>query len=237
MQDRILDLLLQKDEITWQTIIYDLVKSEQMDPWDIDLSLLTQKYLETVKKLKEANFFISGKVVLASAILLKIKSTKLVTEDIANFDSILYKQDEEFEELEESGINYRNYDKPLLTIKTPQPRKRKVGINDLIEALQKALEVDNRRTLRRIAYAHPIMKIPEKKIDITLLIKDVYSKVINFLTTRKEKLTFTKLTENLNKEEKILTFIPLLHLDNQEKVSMNQQEHFGEIEITVTKPL
>ena len=76
MQDELLNILMQKDEITWQSLIYDLVKSEQMNPWDIDVSLLSKKYLETVKKLQEHNFFISGKVILASAILLKIKSVR-----------------------------------------------------------------------------------------------------------------------------------------------------------------
>ena len=48
--DRIFGLLMSKtDEITWQTIIFDLVKSEQMDPWDIDISLLTQKYIDFEK--------------------------------------------------------------------------------------------------------------------------------------------------------------------------------------------
>ena len=43
--DIIYDILMQKDELTWQTLIQDLVKSEQMNPWDIDLSLFSQKYL------------------------------------------------------------------------------------------------------------------------------------------------------------------------------------------------
>ena len=77
MQDRLLNMLMQENEITWQTIIYDLVKSEQMNPWDIDVSVLSQKYLETIKQLQEHNFFISGKIILDAAILLKIKSIKL----------------------------------------------------------------------------------------------------------------------------------------------------------------
>ena len=74
MQDRIYNMLMQKDEITWQSIIYDLVRTGEMDPWDIDISVLSKRYLETLKTLKEAHFLISGKIVLAAAILLKIKS-------------------------------------------------------------------------------------------------------------------------------------------------------------------
>src|SRR3989338_7199529 len=92
MHDQILDMLLKKDEITWQTILYELIKTEEINPWDIDISLLSQKYLETLKKLQDTNFFISGKVILASAILLKIKSEKLLEENIARFDSIMFNQ-------------------------------------------------------------------------------------------------------------------------------------------------
>jgi len=80
--DQIYNILMQKDEITWQTIIQDLVKSEQMNPWNIDLSLLSNKYLDTIKGLKTHNFFISGKVILASSILLRMKANKLLLEDI-----------------------------------------------------------------------------------------------------------------------------------------------------------
>ena len=43
MQDQILDMLLKKDELTWKDILYDLIKSERMDPWDIDVSKLSKK--------------------------------------------------------------------------------------------------------------------------------------------------------------------------------------------------
>src|SRR3989344_3718397 len=62
-QDQIQDLLFD-DRLSWQTIIYDLINSEQLDPWDIDLSVLANKYIVRVRELEEANFFISSKVLL-----------------------------------------------------------------------------------------------------------------------------------------------------------------------------
>ena len=52
MQQKIFDLLLEQEEISWKTIIYDLVKSEEMDPWDINITLLTQKYIQVIKEMK-----------------------------------------------------------------------------------------------------------------------------------------------------------------------------------------
>ena len=33
-------------DVSWQEIIYDLINTEQLDPWDIDLAVLSQKYLK-----------------------------------------------------------------------------------------------------------------------------------------------------------------------------------------------
>lgn len=235
MQDQILDMLLKKDEITWQSLLYELVRTEQMNPWDIDISILSRKYLETVKKLQEINFFISGKVILASAILLKIKSDKLLTENIAQFDNQLFQREqlETTEAMEEAEpeIIY-----PKLTIKTPIARRKKVTINDLINALEKAMKVDERRTQKRqlLTEVPPNIKIPER-VDIKERIKEIYSKIRNFFATKKEVLTFDKLVESDKKEDKIFTFVPLLHLDNQQKINLIQEEHFGEIKIELTK--
>jgi len=230
MQDKLYNMLLNKDEITWQSIIYDLIKSEQLNPWDIDISLLTKKYIDRIKKMQESNLFISGKVLLASALLLRIKTHKLVTEEILNFDNKL-NPPEDFEEIEELYDNAPfPAEKPLLTIKTPMPRKRKVTLNDLMNALQKALEVSSRKALRRQLEAQVNVSIPEKKIDITSLIMDVYKRISEFFKTeKKNKLTFTKLVNSPKKEDKILTFIPLLHLYAEEKINIEQETHFGEI--------
>ena len=76
MEDRIMQIVLGKEsnEVTWRSMIYELMKSEQMDPWDVDVSVLTRRYVHMLKKLKELDFRVSGKMVLAAAILLKIKS-------------------------------------------------------------------------------------------------------------------------------------------------------------------
>jgi len=229
-------MLIQKDEITWQSLLMDLIKSEQMDPWNIDISILSNRYLETVRKMQEANFFISGKILLACALLLKIKSNKLINEEIYNFDSQLFKQEETYEELEDlfEHAPIPNSDKPKLTIKTPLPRKRKVTLQDLMKALNKALDVEKRRNVKRELLNRIDVKIPEKKVDISELISNVYNKILDFFkTTKKENLTFSKLVNSDNKEDKMYTFIPLLHLDNQEKVNISQEEPFGEINIEI----
>ena len=207
-----------------------------MDPWNIDISQLSNKYLKTIRDMKEANFFISGKILLACALLLKIKSHKLINEEIYNFDSQLFKQEESYEELEDlfDQAPIPDSEKPKLTIKTPLPRKRKVSLQDLMKALNKALEVEKRRNVKRELLNRVDVKIPDKKVDISELITNVYTKIVDFFkTTKKQTLTFSKLVNSESKEDKMYTFLPLLHLDNQEKVNINQEEPFGEINIEI----
>lgn len=233
--EKIFNILFQEDELTWQNIIYDLVRSEEMDPWNIDITLIAQKFLEKLKDLKEMDFRISGKVVLASAMLLKMKSTRLLEEDLTNFDSILQASEEEaldmLEELSEDGIVKSGSEElPKIHPRIPQPRKRKVSVFDLVEALEKALEVESRRPV----YIEPETKVaaPKKTRDISLVIKDIYDKITSYFTGKqKAKLTFSQLIPSETKEDKVFTFIPLLHLDVQRKIDMMQDEHFGEIGI------
>jgi segregation and condensation protein A len=230
--DQILEIVLDKTQITWQSIIYDLISSEQMDPWDIDISLLTKKYIEMIKLLKEHDFRVSGKVILAAAMLLKIKSNKWIKEDIANLDALFASAEQEEQDLlagiEDEYEPREIFDAHLIP-RTPQPRKRKVSVYDLVAALEKALEVKHRRILREM----PILdvKAPQKKREISEIIKDIYQKIMHFFSFSEGRLTFTNLAESSSKVDKVYTFIPLLHLTNQRKIDLEQYQPFGEIEI------
>jgi segregation and condensation protein A len=240
-----LQLVLDKDDVSWKTLLYNLVKTEQMNPWDVDVSILSKKYIETIKEMQQTDFRISGKVLLAAAILLKIKTQHLVDHGVDELDRLLARtQEPEYEDNFFSEFSHDlfdvaekiEYDEPHLIPRTPQPRHRKITIYDLADALQKALEVKKRKLDRK----HPEIKvhIPKSKFDITHVIRNVYSKIKTHFHHEKKakKLTFSQLLpEDATKEEKAFTFIPLLHLDNQRKIDMLQQEHFGEIGINLLK--
>lgn len=235
--ERIFNILFSKaDEITWQTIIFDLVKTEQMDPWDIDVSILTQKYIDMLRTIKEHDFRVSGKVLLAAAILLKMKSNKLVGEDLSELDRLLIGVEGEMEELgfDETANIEKLGEIPTLIPRTPQPRKRKVSIFDLVEALEMALEVKKRRLLNSIPPLN--LEAPKKKKDVTQIIREVYGKIKTFfISALSGKLTFSKLLPSESKEDKVHTFIPLLHLAQQNKIELVQEMPFGEIEILLKK--
>lgn len=240
--DQIIDLVLNKDDISWQQIIFTAIKAEDMNPWDIDIKMLSQAFLKKLREFKEMDFKISGKVILAAAIMLRLKSNKLIGEDMNYLDQLIAssnKNEEEafYEELAgmegnekvQVSIDGKNFE---LIPRTPQPRKRKVSVYDLVEALEKALEVKNRR--KGWGDDEVQMMIPTRKVNIEHLIGKTFAEIMEHFMTQKEvKLLFHNLLKTGTKEEKVYTFIPLLHLSNTGRVNLHQEVHLGDIHISL----
>ncbi len=240
MHDKIISIVSNNENITWQNMILELIKNENMDPWDLDISKLARKFIKIIKRMKELDLFVGGKMLLAAAYLLKIKSVSLIDDYISEFDKMIAESEEDnfigdfYEELENDWneeIEYKKEELPEgLVPRTPQPRKRKVSVYDLMEALQKAIEVSERKALREMKV--PKVKIPEKKRDVSEVIKELYSRIVDIFK-RKKRLTFSELIPSNSKEDIVQTFIPLLHMSNRSynKVDLIQKEPFQEIEI------
>jgi len=235
----IYNLLVEKDEISWKSIMMDLIRSEEMNPWDVDVSLLAKRYVERIHELKESDLKVGGKVLLAAAILLRVKSTRLVGDDLDEFDRLVagsnMTQEEFYDELEQElaqgekkVVEEEDYE---LLPRMPQARRRKVSVFDLVKALEKALEVKKRRVWNNTP---PVMPIPARKFDITSAISGLLQRITSLFSVRK-KLTFSQLLSKKTKEEKVYTFIPMLHLMNDQKIEVEQDEHFGEMTIKVVE--
>ena len=87
-QEQVHDILFNR-QIGWQEIIYDLINTEQLDPWNINIVILTEKFFEKIEKYEELDFFVSSKVLLAASLLLRIKSEFLLNRYIKSIDEVL----------------------------------------------------------------------------------------------------------------------------------------------------
>lgn len=243
MQQKIFDMLLKEDDVTWKSLLYNLVKTEQMNPWDVNITHLTKRYVETIKKMKETDLKVSGKVLLAAAILLKMKTNKLLNEDIEELDRLIAlseeaEDDEFFSEFSDDLLNKNQKileEKYSLIPRQPQPRTRKVSIYDLVEALQQAMETKKRNLIRQRPFKFEIQR--KGQFNIIETIRDVYARIkLFFQADTNRPLTFSHLLpSNPKKQDKVFTFIPLLHLEQQRKIETAQPEHFSEIFIRLVK--
>ncbi|MFH0869027.1 MAG: segregation/condensation protein A [archaeon] len=231
------NLIFKEDDITWQAVILELARTEKINPWDIDVSVLAKEYLETIKKLKEMNFRLSGKVILAGAILLKLKAERLgVNQLLSLLDPDKYQQ-----EIDEGDDTFdlereKHFTKAGLNLTIPRARKRKVTVFELVEALKKALDVDIKRAERLAAWKNqPIRPLPEiHRVDIFAKIEAVFAKIRQFVKKfNKKTMLFEELIPSKNKKDVIWTLIPLLHLANQDKISLRQDKPFSQLYVDV----
>ena len=232
-QEQIHDLLFSR-EIGWQEIIYDLINTEQLDPWDINITILVDGFLTKVQQIEEADFFVSGKVLLAAALLLRIKVEIILNKYIKSIDEILFgaKENKKYS-MERITLDE---DIPELVPKSPMPRFKKVTLQELMESLNKAIVTENRRITKEIIDKNALREIaislPKRKFSIKDKIKEVYSKLFGHFSQNKEqkKISYSEFVKG-NKEERLISFSPLLHLDNQKRVWLEQNNHFEEIYI------
>jgi segregation and condensation protein A len=233
-QDQFFELI-SSEELGWQTIIYDLIKTEQLDPWDIDLGKLADKYIETIQLLEEADFFVSSKILLACSLLLRLKSEILINSSIQNFNNALYGQNENKKyELERISIDENEL--PILVPRTPMARHKKVTLKELMTALNKAIETENRRIKREIkgrqAEKSILTVMPRDNfVPLKTRIKSIMGVIKNNINEKSSHIKFSHLAPS--KEEKLASFVPILHLSTNGKIFLRQPVHFQDIHMTL----
>lgn len=230
--------LITRDEVSWQAILYDLIKTEQLDPWDIDIKILAERYAQVVREMENANFFVSSKVLLACAILLRLKSEILTNQYIKELDEAIYgRKDDKRYSLER--IELDEDELPILVPRTPMPRYKKVTLQELMASLNKAMETETRRIKRDIrvrqANKSALVVLPNKdRIPLKDRISMVLAKIKEHLKKpSNDHMKFSHLAQS--KEERLVSFIPILHLSNNNQIYLYQQEHFGEIHMRLEK--
>jgi len=243
-------MILEGDDIRWQTVIYELIRSGKVNPWDIDVSSLAREYIKILKNLKRMNFNLSGKVILAASIMLKIKTRELgLTSFMEHTDPewIGYGAEEvqealtqdEIEEEQAIAAAANQYGTPQLVHKIPTGRTRPVTVFELMKALKKAINVQERREVRqvtRVEAAKPQKHTLPKKVDIYKKIHRVHGKLKELTHSLKsDRVGFEQICRSGGKKDKVWTFVPLLHLTNDGKVDLHQEMPFGKIFVEMKK--
>jgi segregation and condensation protein A len=221
-EENILKMVIEKEN--WEEVIYYIVSLENIDPWDVDLVKLTDSFLKFIKNIEELDFRIPAKVVFVAAILLRLKSDNLSIFEEEETDEIL-KEQKPFAEL---GI-----DPNLVQLGYPMKRipKRQVTLDELVTALRKALAVKERKTERVIVARGQLEDIGKAEEDLTKKIEEMMKEIQEMLS-KMDKVEFSKIVKTWKRDKIVEKFIPLLHLESDEKISCEQEDYFKEILIS-----
>ena len=172
---------------------------------------------------------------LACSLLLRLKSEILINSYIQDLNSALYGQkDEKKYELERIEIDEGEL--PTLVPRTPMARNRKVTLEELMAALNKAINTENRRIKREIKGQQAkksILSVLPRGVQIPLKVKvkNIFGIIEGHINLDNEHMKFSHLAPT--KEEMLSSFVPILHLSNNEKIYLRQKTHFEDIHISL----
>lgn len=211
------DLSMLVTDATWKDILVELVKNNELDPWNIDIVEIVDKYIEAVKSFKVMDLRIPANIILAAAILLRLKSDMLS----------LFKQEDQIQE-EESFVR-PNVLVDELTLRLRPPMKRKIALVELIHALEEAMKIKEGKATQRLLKG---VEMPIKFDDFDMEKEvEILHEEIKHKVDKKNMTTFTYLSTEFKFRDNVVTglFIPLLFLANKGKIFLLQEEFFGEI--------
>jgi len=210
---------------TWKEMLLDLVIKEHLDPWNIDIGVIATKYLERIRSMQMLDLHIPANLILAASILLRFKSDAL-------------KLEEEVQEVEPEmfiGEDQKPVEIPMLTLRTRIPPKRKVTLDELVQALEEVFEEQKRREELRKRPAIPekiVLALPEFNIEQQT--EEVYKRIKE--TADSEGLaTFSSILKDDSAQGKVFTLLPLLFLAQAGKINIFQEKFFGEIFIQLLR--
>ena len=231
MQTQQLNIVQIAHQPEWKEMIFDIVRKEKMNPWDIDISGVTSNFMTEVKKKQKLNLKISANVVLAASILLRYKS---------DFFNLHERRDKELEGAVFIPDEIYIAD-PIPTL-SAQVRitKRKVTLNELITAVEDIISKEKRKATKQQERTKIENIVPKGLLDIVMQSPESFEKELERTFKRiktdsnGESLSmFSNLIEEGTSEGVIATLLPVLHLANKKVISLWQEDIFGEIFINL----
>jgi segregation and condensation protein A len=215
---------------SWEGVLQRL--TEDMNPWDIDLAELAHRFREYLGALRELQFEIPGRMVLACSVLLRMKSDDLLAsaqptprdELVADLEDMIEQELEEWVEPTDSE------DFALPVLRRPH---RQVTLLDLRSALSAAMRVSRRRAERLIGRVElddedPFENFELGGSDFSDRLGELFERIRKLLTG---VLSFFRLLDRGDKEERVRRFFEVLHLAAEGRIGCSQKEFLGDITI------
>ena len=233
-------------EVDGIEILVNMAKQGKIDPWNVDIVEVTDKYLTHLFQSKAQNLRLTGRTLLFAAILLKLKSNVLEGIDVLDFEP-----QQEIDELEYSDeiLDYSEDYIPtnnVISIDEVLQRRTSVRLNhnrvvtlrDLIRQLEFYEMLDKKASLKN---AHERAKRRVQNYarlspdDIINLAHDEYIENgvqrlranLEEILNRQDKIELTELT--LLGMDKVNAYISLLFLTVDSDYDLMQDEFYGDL--------
>jgi len=220
-------------------LLCHLIDKNKMDIYDINLSQITDQYIEFIQQMKKMNLDITSEFLVMSSTLLYLKSKHLLPKNEADEEEITeeelirriieYKKYKEItKKLKENFLEYsKRFYKVQEEIRLPMQKIEKEYDSKMIPEIYK--EILRKNTDKINENASNIEKIAiTETYSVGDSVKQMYRALVKF-----KKFTFNKLfsIKKHNKKEIVTAFSGLLEMSRRDKVVTKQEELFGDIEV------
>ncbi len=205
---------------TWRELLIELVETNRLDPWDIDLSKVVDSYMAIVKEMRVMDLHVPSNIMLAASILLRMKS-----ENMGIFAEPVV---EEVPEMVQGRITP---EVPELLPRMRMQPGRKISLNELMAALDDAIKTSSKReTIEHERFVPLMDRLVLSKDDIDEKIDAAFG-LVKKSADREGVTTFARVSSGFGNMESMLLdlFVPLLFLAHMKKVMLMQEEFFNEI--------
>lgn len=220
-----------------------LIDKNKMNIYDVNLSEITDQYIEYLNEMEEMNLEIASEFLIMASTLLYLKSKNLLPKQEEEEEEIteeeLIRRIIEYKKFKEiSKVFKENYDvyakrfyKNQEEIKLPKQKLEKDYSNEVIPEIYRKLVERNSEKINR--NAKNIEKIAlVDKYTVADKVKEMYT-----ILTKQKKFVFNKLfsLKKREKQEVVTAFSGLLELSRRSKVLTNQEKIFGDITVEEKK--
>ncbi len=223
-------------------LLLHLIKKNEIDIYDIPITVITQQYLEYLEMMKSLNLDVAGEFLLMAATLLHIKSKMLLppSEEPAGEEEKEEGAEDPRAELVRRLLEYQRFkeagwDLAQGFLLDREVFARKFFAEKFLEGSEEALAgeatlFDLLEAMKKILQGIPPEEFQEISLD-HLNIKEKIHRIMEYLW-EKESLTFGELfTPTSQRGEIIVTFLALLELLRLRMIKVYQAESFGMIRI------
>jgi len=203
-------------------ILVNLAKNGEIDPWNIDIVEVTDKFLRQVEELEKMDLRVSGRTLLYAAILLRMKSNALV------------EVDEPQDVMDDDAVQFEVSDYPVPALPLRRSSRRPVTLEELLLELKKAESIEKRRFDRFENKKQERRTTIEEVLSIAHE-EDIESRVgkmrnlLNELFEKQNYIKFSDLAGPLDRAGRVMAYLALLFLATKKEIWLEQEELFGEL--------
>ncbi len=210
-------------------ILLDLATRGDIDPWDIDIIDVTDKFLKKLDEMSQLDLRLSGRTLFYASTLLRMKAEGLEVEegDEDEFEEVL-------DDIEGEGDDVK-IEYPKLTPRIRRKSKRPVTLDELIKELSKAESVERRKNIKKYTDADSRLKV-EKLLNIAHdeRIEEKIQEIEAMLDEKlkgRDYVLFSELVDCMSPSSIVYTYIPLLFLASKKVIWLEQEELYEDLYI------